>query len=158
MITPISASSLATLNACESSNSVVGLKAFRTSGRLMVILAMPSAVSYRMSVYSCPSAGPEAFQSITARPPAVALICPVNLTSVTSRPLHAVQFPPSAGERMLTALARALDGSGPAILPLDPDLPDAALARTLEALAPAAIQTMAGTHTLTAPPAGPGAQ
>ena len=58
---------------------------------------------------------------------------------MTSRPLHAVQFPPSAGERMLAALAAALDGSGPAILPLDPDLPEAALARTLAAFAPAAI-------------------
>src|SRR5262245_4597308 len=145
MITPIPGSSLATLNACDSSNRVVGLKAFRTSGRLMVILAIPSAVSYRMSLYSCPSAGPEAFQSITVRPPAVALICPINLTSVTSRPLHAVQFPPSAGERMLAALAAALDGSGPAILPLDPGLPDPALARTLEAFAPATIETMAGT-------------
>ena len=145
MMTPISASSLATLNACDSSNSVVGRNALRTSGRLMVILAMPSAVSYRMSVYSCPSAGPDAFQSTTRRPPAVALICPINLTTVTSRPLHAVQFPPSAGERMLSALAAALDGSGPAILPLDPDLPEAALARTLAAFAPDAIETMAGT-------------
>jgi len=68
--------------------------------------------------------------------------------------LHAVQFPTSAGERMLAALAAALDGSGPAILPLDPDLPDAALARMLEAFAPAAIQTMTGTYTLTLPPAG----
>ena len=46
---------------------------------------------------------------------------------------------------MLAALAAALDGSGPAILPLDPDLPDAALTRTLEAFAPTAIQTMTGT-------------
>jgi o-succinylbenzoate---CoA ligase len=47
---------------------------------------------------------------------------------------------------MLAALAAALDGSGPAILPLDPDLPDAALARTLEAMRPDAIQTMTGTR------------
>ncbi len=46
---------------------------------------------------------------------------------------------------MLAALAAALDGSGPAILPLDPDLPDAALARTLEAFRPDVIQTMTGT-------------
>jgi hypothetical protein len=45
MMTPISASSRATLNACDNSNSVVGRNAFRTSGRLIVILAMPSAVS-----------------------------------------------------------------------------------------------------------------
>jgi o-succinylbenzoate---CoA ligase len=46
---------------------------------------------------------------------------------------------------MLAALAAALDGSGPAILPLDPGLPEAALARTLEAFGPSAIETMAGT-------------
>ncbi len=46
---------------------------------------------------------------------------------------------------MLAALAAALDGSGPAILPLDPDLPDAALARTLDAFKPDVIQTMTGT-------------
>jgi o-succinylbenzoate---CoA ligase len=73
---------------------------------------------------------------------------------VTSRPLHAVQFPPSAGERMLTALARALDGSGPAILPLDPGLPAAALRRTLEAFAPATIENMAGTSTVGVAPGG----
>ena len=72
---------------------------------------------------------------------------------MTSRPLHAVQFPLAAGERMLTALAAALDGSGPAILPLDPDLPEAALARTLAAFAPSALQTMAGTSALTGPAA-----
>jgi o-succinylbenzoate---CoA ligase len=69
---------------------------------------------------------------------------------VTTRPLHAVQFPPSAIERMLAALAAALDGSGPAILPLDPDLPETALARALEAFQPDAIQTMTGTHSRSA--------
>jgi o-succinylbenzoate---CoA ligase len=67
---------------------------------------------------------------------------------VTSRPLHAVQFPPSAGERMLAALDSALDGSGPAILPLDPGLPAAALRAALEAFAPATIETTAGTSTV----------
>ena len=62
--------------------------------------------------------------------------------------MHAVQFPPSAGERMLAALSAALDGSGPAILPLDPELPQAALARALEEFAPATIETMAGTSTV----------
>jgi o-succinylbenzoate---CoA ligase len=71
---------------------------------------------------------------------------------VTSRPLHAVQFPPSAGERMLAALAAALDGSGPAILPLDPGLPEPALACTLEAFAPATIETTAGTSTVRVSP------
>jgi O-succinylbenzoic acid--CoA ligase len=57
---------------------------------------------------------------------------------VTSRPLHAVLLPAeAAGGRLLEALSAALDGSGPAILPLDPDLPrerlDALLDRALAA-------------------------
>jgi len=71
-----------------------------------------------------------------------------------SRPLHAVLFPPWAGEAMLAALAAALDGSGPAILPLDPSLPEAALARTLAAFAPSAISTMTGTRPYAARHAG----
>ena len=73
---------------------------------------------------------------------------------MTPRPLHAVQFPPSAGERMLAALAAALDGSGPAILPLDPGLPAAALTAALEAFAPATIETMAGTSIVGVTPRG----
>jgi len=73
---------------------------------------------------------------------------------VTSRPLHAVQLPPSDGERILAALAAAIDGSGPAILPLDPGLPEAALARTLAAFAPTTIETPAGTRTLRVTPSG----
>jgi O-succinylbenzoic acid--CoA ligase len=65
---------------------------------------------------------------------------------VTSRPLHAVLLPPTGGGRMLTALAAALDGTGPAILPLDPALPVPALNRMLETLAPTAIVTMDGTR------------
>src|SRR2546430_10724090 len=52
MTTPISGSLRATSNAFDISTTVAGRKAFRTSGRLMVILAMPSEVSYRMSSYS----------------------------------------------------------------------------------------------------------
>src|SRR5947209_3388634 len=59
MITPTSGSSRATLNASVSSNSVFGRNALRTSGRLIVILAMPPAVSYQMSSYS-----PDRCQSI----------------------------------------------------------------------------------------------
>jgi o-succinylbenzoate---CoA ligase len=65
---------------------------------------------------------------------------PINLTTVTSRPLHAVQFTPAAGERMLAALAAALDGSGPAIMPLDPALPKPALARILASFSDAAVR------------------
>ena len=67
-------------------------------------------------------------------------MCRINLTTVTSRPLHAVQFTPAAGERMLAALAAALDGSGPAIMPLDPALPEPALTRILESFASAAVR------------------
>jgi o-succinylbenzoate---CoA ligase len=49
---------------------------------------------------------------------------------------------------MLTALAAALDGTGPAILPLDPDLPPAALARVLSAFRPSVLETMTGTRPL----------
>ena len=43
---------------------------------------------------------------------------------MTDRPLHALLLPPAASAgRLLDALASALDGSGPAILPLDPQLP-----------------------------------
>ena len=67
---------------------------------------------------------------------------PINLTSVTSRPLHAVLLPPgTGGGRLLEALAAALDGSGPAILPLDPSLPKARLGELIEAFAPASIET-----------------
>ncbi len=45
---------------------------------------------------------------------------------------------------MLEALAAALDGTGPAILPLDPALPQARLAALLEAFAPSAIETPQG--------------
>src|SRR5215470_19001822 len=70
MITPIFGSSRATLNACESSNKVVGRNAFRTSGRLMVIFATPppvsrNTVSYQMSEYSLPGSGPDRCHSVT---------------------------------------------------------------------------------------------
>jgi o-succinylbenzoate---CoA ligase len=58
---------------------------------------------------------------------------------------------------MLSALAAALDGTGPAILPLDPDLPEPALARILTAVAAAALHTMTGTRPLDLPAAHPAA-
>jgi hypothetical protein len=45
MITPTLVSSRARLNASASSITVSGRNAFRTSGRLIVIFAMPSAIS-----------------------------------------------------------------------------------------------------------------
>lgn len=83
-------------------------------------------------------------------------MCPINLTTVTSRPLHAVQFPAAAGDRTLGVLAAALDGSGPAILPLDPALPRPALARVLAEFRPAMLHTAEGTARLDSPAAGSG--
>jgi O-succinylbenzoic acid--CoA ligase len=57
---------------------------------------------------------------------------------------------------MLAALAAALDGTGPAILPLDPALPAAALNRALETLAPSALLTTEGTRSLPATRAAAG--
>jgi len=62
---------------------------------------------------------------------------------VTSRPLHAVLLPPrGSGQALLDRLAAALDGTGPAILPLDGGLPPARLAAQLDAFAPAAVETL----------------
>ena len=58
--------------------------------------------------------------------------------------MHAVILPPAAGGRMLERLAAALDGSGPAILPLEADLPPERLARILDAFAPSAVETPDG--------------
>jgi O-succinylbenzoic acid--CoA ligase len=49
--------------------------------------------------------------------------------------LQAVQFRAEDGERMLAALGAALDRSGPAILPLDPGLPQPAVTSMLAAFA-----------------------
>ncbi|HEU5418000.1 MAG TPA: AMP-binding protein [Streptosporangiaceae bacterium] len=84
---------------------------------------------------------------------------------MTSRPLHAVLLPPVAGGgRLLAALAAALEGTGPAILPLDPGLPAARLRAVLDAFAPAAVETPDGIRHLGArepggqPPALAGGQ
>jgi O-succinylbenzoic acid--CoA ligase len=58
---------------------------------------------------------------------------------------------------MLSALAAALDGTGPAILPLDPDLPELVLARILGSFSPAALHTMTGTRSLDLPARRPAA-
>ena len=63
---------------------------------------------------------------------------------MTSRPLHAVLLPPGGAGRalLLPRLAAALDGTGPAILPLDGALPPARLTALLEAFGPAAVATI----------------
>jgi O-succinylbenzoic acid--CoA ligase len=64
---------------------------------------------------------------------------------MAGRPLHALLVPPAAGAgRLLDALAAALDGSGPAILPLDPGLPQARVDDLLHAFTPATVETRDG--------------
>jgi o-succinylbenzoate---CoA ligase len=79
---------------------------------------------------------------------------------VTGRPLHALLLPPASARRLAEALAAALDGCGPAILPLDPGLSRPRLAALLDTLAPAAVETPDGIERLARvthpPPADPG--
>jgi O-succinylbenzoic acid--CoA ligase len=58
------------------------------------------------------------------------------------RPLHALVRPP--GPELLDAVAAALAGTGPAVLPLSPDLPGAALRAALDALRPTHLVTVEG--------------
>lgn len=74
---------------------------------------------------------------------------------MTTRPLHAVLLPPAdAAGRMLEALAAALDGTGPAILPLDPDLPRPRLTAMLDAFAPSVIESAEGLERNASAPPG----
>jgi o-succinylbenzoate---CoA ligase len=71
---------------------------------------------------------------------------------VSSRPLHAVLLPPQAAAgRLLRALGAALDGSGPAILPLDASLPRARLDELISAFAPAVLETPQGSQKVAVP-------
>ena len=68
---------------------------------------------------------------------------------MTPRPLHAVLLPTAAGaQRLLEALGAALDGAGPAILPVDPRLPAEQARALLQALRPATLETLQGTQRL----------
>lgn len=68
---------------------------------------------------------------------------------MTSRPLHAVLLPAAEGaDRLMEALSAALDGTGPAILPVDPRLPAERVAALLQALRPATLETLDGTQRL----------
>jgi O-succinylbenzoic acid--CoA ligase len=63
------------------------------------------------------------------------------------RPLHAVLLPPAeAAARLLDVLPAALDGTGPALLPLDPALPRPRLTALLEAFAPSVVETTEGSE------------
>ena len=59
------------------------------------------------------------------------------------RPLHAVLVE-RATPRLVELLAAALDGSGPAIAPLDAGLPPARLAGLIDALGPDSVQDTEG--------------
>ncbi|PRX98776.1 AMP-binding protein [Allonocardiopsis opalescens] len=65
---------------------------------------------------------------------------------MTSRPLHA--HVAAAGPQLLTHLAAALDGTGPALLVVSPDLPAARVRAVLEAMRPAAAHTPDGLRRL----------
>jgi O-succinylbenzoic acid--CoA ligase len=63
-----------------------------------------------------------------------------RLSEPDGRPLHAVLLDGVAGAaRLLDPLARALDGTGPAILPLDASLPAARIRQLIEAFRPDAV-------------------
>ena len=66
---------------------------------------------------------------------------------MTNRSLHAVLVE-RAGPRLMELLAAALDGSGPAILPLDAGLPASALAKLVATLAPDTVEDPDGVITV----------
>jgi O-succinylbenzoic acid--CoA ligase len=87
--------------------------------------------------------------ALTGRPPGAPPDLPDNLTSMNHRPLHAVLLPAVAqAGRLLEVLAAALDGTGPAVLPVDPRLPPDKVAGLLRALGPDTLETTAGTERL----------
>jgi O-succinylbenzoic acid--CoA ligase len=71
----------------------------------------------------------------------------LTLTIVTTRPLRAVLVK-RATPRLLELLAAALDGTGPAILPLDAGLPAGRLAELIGALGPGWIEDAEGVTTV----------
>jgi o-succinylbenzoate---CoA ligase len=66
---------------------------------------------------------------------------------VTIRPLHAVLVE-RATPRLVELLAAALDGTGPAILPLDARLPSARIAELIDALGPGSVEDAAAVTTV----------
>ena len=73
----------------------------------------------------------------------------LTLSIVTNRPLHAVLVSGSGEADLLTEpLARALDGTGPALLPLDADLPAARLRRLFDVFQPSTIVDTDGEATV----------
>ena len=77
---------------------------------------------------------------MTSTPPCVRVL---TLTIVTKRPVHAVLVE-RATPRLSELLAAALDGSGPALAPLDATLPAARLDDLLDVLAPDTVEDPGG--------------
>src|SRR5204863_8451769 len=78
--------------------------------------------------------------------------CPAaNLTTMAERPVHAALLPPA---ELLAPLAAALDGTGPAVLPLDPALPPGRIGRLIDELAPDTVLTPDGPRHVRRPGGG----
>jgi O-succinylbenzoic acid--CoA ligase len=76
---------------------------------------------------------------------------------VTNRPLHAVLLAGAADADLLTEpLARALDGTGPALLPLDAAVPAARLRQLIDVFQPSAIIDGEGEATVRSSSSGSG--
>ena len=72
-----------------------------------------------------------------------------------SRPLHAVLLSGVAdARRLVEPLARALDGTGPAILPLDADLPAARISQLINVFQPSVVMEADGEATVRSIPPG----
>src|SRR5580700_6635708 len=88
---------------------------------------------------SFPGCGPDGWHSVTRNLRGGIKVRDLTLTIVTNRSLHAVLVE-RTGPRLLELLAGALDGSGPAIAPVDARLPRSRLDALVEALAPDSVE------------------
>src|SRR5271166_2981338 len=91
-------------------------------------------------VTECPPSGPQPGKDGHVSPPRVRVL---TLTIVAMRPLRAVLVK-RATPRLVELLAAALDGTGPAILPLDAGLSPGRLAEQMAALGPGSIEDAEG--------------
>src|SRR3954453_6487033 len=116
-ITPTSRSSRAFSRASLISIRVCGRNALRTSGRAIVIFAIPSAVSYRMSVYSpagCQSRAVRISVWVSIGAPTIVGV-PARLTSEQIRETAAIKarqlagLGVRAGDRVAVALPAGLE-------------------------------------------------
>src|SRR2546426_3690975 len=148
MTTPTAGSSRARSNAVDSSDRVLGRKAFRTSGRAIVTLAIPSAVSYRMSSYS-PDGRHATIGPITPRASTRTVQASLSHMPSTTTPdlragdLVAVTLPP--GPEWAGILAGAWD-AGAALLPVDHRLPPSQARDLIDRAAPTVLIDDGGWH------------